>query len=78
MFALFFARSVCFEGQVVTLKANPINYSRVVENVALNHFDNVKVIHTALGDAPGQLTLMFSAVEAGSRSLHTEVQQQFH
>ncbi|NEQ34471.1 MAG: FkbM family methyltransferase, partial [Leptolyngbya sp. SIO4C5] len=76
--SLFFARSVGKSGKVYTFEANPVNYERVLKNVALNQFANVQVIHIALGDAPGQLKLMFSSVEAGSGSLHTEVQQTQH
>ena len=77
VFTLFFARAVGPQGNVYTFEPNPINYSRVLTNIALNNFKNVEVFNTALGDTAGQLTLMFSAFEAGSGSLHGEVQTKF-
>ena len=77
VFTLFFAQAVGPTGNVYTFEPNPINYSRVLENVALNNFNHVQVINTALGETTGQLNLMFSAFEAGSGSLHTEVQTKF-
>lgn len=77
VFTLFFARAVSIEGQVYTFEANPINYERTLKNLALNNFENVQVINTALGDKPGHLNLTFSAFEAGSGSLHNEIKTKF-
>ncbi|MBR8826553.1 MAG: FkbM family methyltransferase [Gomphosphaeria aponina SAG 52.96 = DSM 107014] len=77
VFTLFFARAVGDRGQVYTFEPNPINYNLVLENVALNGFEQVKVINTALGDTNGKLNLVFRSFEAGSGSLNTTIQSKF-
>ncbi|MEA5464689.1 FkbM family methyltransferase [Leptothoe sp. PORK10 BA2] len=77
VFTLFFAQAVGPTGTVYTFEPNPINYSRTLENVVLNDFNHVQVFNTALGEVAGRLSLMFSAFEAGSGSLHAEVQTKF-
>ncbi len=73
VFTLFFARKVGAEGQVITFEPNPFNYDKVLENIALNGFENVEVRQTALGEQAGELELSFRHSESGSGSLHPAI-----
>ncbi|MEO7197684.1 MAG: FkbM family methyltransferase [Solirubrobacterales bacterium] len=55
IFTLFFARKVGPEGHVVAFEPYPINYQRVVENVGINHLDNVTIRHVGVGRVTGEL-----------------------
>lgn len=73
---LFFARRVGPTGQVVTFEPHPRNHARIVENVRLNGFTNVKVHRLAIGSAPGRATLVFPADETARGSLVGDIQDQ--
>lgn len=68
-YTLFLARAVGPDGCVVTFEPNPDNYHRVLENVALNGFRNVRVLNIALGDRTGVASLTFRPSERAAGSI---------
>lgn len=75
VFTLFFARAVGDTGFVVTFEPNPDSYSRILENVDLNHFSNVVVRMIALGKESRRDTLVFSAASLGTGSLNGDIKK---
>lgn len=57
VFALFFARAVGTQGQVVAFEPNPRSAAQLRENVTLNCFQNVRLFEIALGEVEGQAYL---------------------
>lgn len=56
---LIFANLVGPEGSVVALEPAPLEYSRLVKNVRLNRLDQVRSVHAAAGDRPGDVTFVY-------------------
>lgn len=76
VFTLFFAKAAGPEGQVVTFEPNPANYRRVLENVALNGFENVRVFNRAVGSEAGAATLVFRDCERSMGSIEPAQQEE--
>lgn len=73
--AMFFARAVGAEGQVIAFEPNPRSCHSLRENIAINNFSNIKIFEVGLGDAWGMKTLVASklsdatgTVDSGLRS----------
>ena len=69
IFTIFFAKSVGKNGKVITFEPNPQNFSKLLENVKLNNFDNiVKLQQLALGRKKEKVTFAYhpSAPARGS------------
>jgi FkbM family methyltransferase len=76
IYTLFFARKVGKTGKVFTFEPNPTSYRHIVTNVELNEFKNVQVKNIALGDKPGNVTLVFPAFDPGRGSADEGITQQ--
>ncbi len=76
IYTLFFARKVGETGKVFTFEPNPTSYRHIVTNVELNGFKNVQVKNIALGDKPGNVTLVFPAFDPGRGSADAGITQQ--
>ncbi len=63
---MFFA-SRC--AQVISYEPNEINHARLIENIRLNHLDNVQVRKFGMGAQPGSGTLVFDPELAGGGTL---------
>ncbi|MGB6946424.1 MAG: FkbM family methyltransferase [Bryobacteraceae bacterium] len=64
---LFFA-SRC--AQVIAYEPNQANHARLIENIALNSLENVRVRNLGVGAQPGSGTLHYDPTMAGGGSLH--------
>jgi len=73
--ALFFSRMAGSAGSVITMEPNPINVSRIKDNLALNCIQNVEVIQTAVGDQQGRAELVFGSTETAMGSLNKEIKE---
>lgn len=76
VFTIFFARAVGKNGRVITFEPHPTNYNKILENVKLNKFDNVKVRQIALGKERGEMTLAFRHSGLGTASLQEDIKKQ--
>jgi FkbM family methyltransferase len=72
-FTLFFARAVGSNGKVISFEPNPFNYSRLVDQVRLNHFDMVEVRQVGLGKTQETTKLVFRPVDPGRGSVHEHI-----
>lgn len=76
VFTCFFARAVGPNGQVVTFEPNPQCRKRILENVRLNQFENVRVLNVGLSSTSGTDTLVFTTQSLGVGSVQKEIKQQ--
>src|SRR5918992_3131100 len=72
-FTLFFARAVGSNGKVISFEPNPFNYSRLVDQVRLNHFEMVDVRQVGLGRSQETTKLVFRPVDPGRGSVHEHI-----
>jgi FkbM family methyltransferase len=72
IYGLFFARSVGPNGTVVAIEPLADSCSRIEDNVALNEFENVQIISTALGKEPGSGELVYPSRRAAAATLHPD------
>lgn len=76
IFTIFFARAAGKIGKVITFEPNPNNYRRIIENVKLNNFDNVKVLQVGLGEKKEKTTLAFIGSELATGSAQEGIKAQ--
>jgi FkbM family methyltransferase len=76
VFTCFFARAVGPKGNVITFEPNPHCRKRILENVSLNHFENVRVLNVGLNSASGRDTLVFTTQSLGVGSVQKEIKEQ--
>lgn len=76
VFTLFFARAVGEGGRVITFEPNTENFKKIVENVKLNKFDNVKIIPIGLGKNREKMKLTFCRSDLGIGSVQEEIKRQ--
>ncbi len=63
IFTLFLAQRVGRAGKVVVFEPNQRSYQRILANVALNGFNNVRVLPIGLGERAEKLTFVFPKSE---------------
>jgi len=68
-YTLFLARAVGPKGHVVVFEPNLQSYGRILENIELNGFENVRVFNAAVGARSGKATLTFRQSEFAMGSL---------
>lgn len=76
IFTIFFARAVGSDGKVITFEPNPMNYKKIIENVKLNKFDNVRVLQIGLGEKKEKTTLAFEDSELAIGSIQKDIKNQ--
>ncbi|HJQ22780.1 MAG TPA: FkbM family methyltransferase [Blastocatellia bacterium] len=80
IFTLFLARHVGLAGRVIVFEPNPRSYQRILTNVRLNGFDNVRVLPLGLGERAERLTFVFPKSEpargSAALSVRTQVAQE--
>ena len=80
IFSLFLAKRVGPTGRVVVFEPNPRSYQRILTNVGLNDFDNVRVLPIGLGERAEALTFVFPKSEpargSAAQSVRTLVSQE--
>lgn len=80
IFTLFLARHVGPTGQVIVFEPNPRSYERILTNVGLNGFENVRVLPLGLGERAERLTFVFPKSEpargSAAQSVRTQVAQE--
>jgi FkbM family methyltransferase len=76
IYTLFFASRVGSRGRVITFEPNPGSYRRIVDNVELNHLQNVDVRPLGLGEKKGKLTFIFPEGEPARGSADAGIQAQ--
>jgi FkbM family methyltransferase len=68
-YSLWAARIVGPRGRVLAFEAEPVNYARLLENIALNRFNQVEGINVGVSDRPETLRLQLNQVgNAGGHS----------
>jgi FkbM family methyltransferase len=72
-FTLFFARAVGSNGRVISFEPNPVNYSSLVDQVRLNHFDMVEVRQIGLGKTHETTKLAFRPADPGRGSVQEHI-----
>ena len=75
VFSMFFARAVGNSGMVVVFEPNPVNYQRILDNMALNRFGNVKVLPVALGREQGSASLTFDPLDTGRGRVQEKIRE---
>lgn len=73
VFMLFFARAVGRNGKVISFEPNPVNYSRLLDQLRLNHFDMVEVRQVGLGRTQETTKLVFRPIDPGRGSVHEHI-----
>jgi FkbM family methyltransferase len=80
IFTLFLAQCVGPAGRVVVFEPNPRSYRRILTNVQLNGFDNVRIMPIGLGERAEKLTFIFPQSEpargSAAQSVRTQVAQE--
>jgi len=56
-------------GQVITFEPEAGNYRHLLENIKENQFNNIQVIHKAVGDKEGEVTFYINADNDGGHAL---------
>lgn len=74
---LFLARSVGERGMVIAFEPVPPNAERLMENVRLNKFTNVRLYQVALGDAPSVATIVHYPEATGIATLREDLNQKY-
>ena len=70
LLTMFFAR---LAKQVVVFEPNPSSRKRLLENLALNRFTNIVVRPVGVGEAAGELELVFDPLMPGGASANRDV-----
>jgi FkbM family methyltransferase len=68
-YTLLLARQVGPTGRVLSFEPDPVNFTLLAENVALNGYRNVEVFPLAVGDRAGTVTLHRSSDNAGDHRI---------
>ncbi len=68
-YTLIAAMLVGETGMVVSCELETSNYKRILHNVAINHFQQVRVIHGAIGDAQQETQFFFNLDNDGGHAL---------
>jgi len=68
-FATIAARQVGSDGAVIACEPYPANAAALKENLALNNAQNVRLVETALGSQPGELSLAPAGDSGGITAL---------
>lgn len=76
IFTLFMAKRVGNTGKVIVFEPNPRSYQRILANVQLNGFDNVRVLPVGLGERAEKLTFVFPKSEPARGSAAQSVRAQ--
>ena len=72
IFTLFFARKVGEHGVVITFEPNPLSYRKIIDNVKVNQFDNVKVFNLAVGARKSTAKLVLDDFELGTGEIMSD------
>jgi len=72
IFTLFFAREVGEHGMVITFEPNPVSYRKIIDNVKVNQFDNVKVFNFAIGERKSTAKLVLEDFEVGTGEIMSD------
>jgi FkbM family methyltransferase len=70
---LFFSRK---GRKVVAYEPNPRNYARCLDNVRLNHLNNVQVLNRGVSDRAGNIELIYDPLMPGAGSGEKDIAQQ--
>jgi FkbM family methyltransferase len=73
LLALHFARQA---KQVICYEPNPTNRTRLMENLSLNHIQNVRVRDVGLGSKPQDLSLVYNPLMPGGGSVEPKTVEQ--
>jgi FkbM family methyltransferase len=60
LFSLYASKKVGQNGQVICFEPTPITYSRLMENIHLNHFANIEARNIGLSNEEGELKFYYS------------------
>lgn len=60
LFSLYASKKVGQNGQVICFEPTPITYSRLTENIQLNHFTNIEARNIGLSNEEGELKFYYS------------------
>ncbi len=74
---LFLARSVGERGTVIAFEPTPPNADRLVENVRLNQFNNVRLYRVALGEVASTATIVHYPEAVGIATLREDLNQRY-
>ncbi len=69
-FTIFFAHAIGQTGKVLTFEPNPLNVEVIRNNVAVNHFRNVKIFPIGVGKEKVQTTMCFNPNSPATGSLN--------
>ncbi|MCU0241570.1 MAG: FkbM family methyltransferase [Vicinamibacteria bacterium] len=75
LLTLFFARAVGKSGRVVCFEPNPRSAAVIRDHVAINAFDNIRMLEMALGESAGRLQLVFDSQQPATGSIVPEIQR---
>lgn len=76
IFALFFAREVGASGNVFAFEPRREAFDRIQDHLRLNHVRNVTARNVAVGETPGELTLVSARGLPARTSGHRGIQQE--
>lgn len=66
------ARLVGPAGRVIAVEAHPRTHALLARNIAANGLGQAMALHTALGEAPGELVMAFNEANPGETHVGTE------